>query len=764
MLIDTPYTFLQTGCASMDRANTQQETLLQRLKNSTILSSWTPRQHIPVPVINLMRWLAEQGDDALSATSNHFEAARERMNRRWAGPSNDPTAPQTATSQFKTLRGVLASYWTSEKWAEAWAGTAAIATIHTLNAYNIVGLTEAGAQFINTVATIVASNTQDTAAHQTLLKNAGHLGSAVTLQILYGWMSARVELDMQRKMSGWISNQFNQSVFAHSEIIQRITHNRAENSTDPDAMPDNPHNRVFYASRQVSRNLVGLGSGAFSTVMTSAFIGYALCQKSVPITMLDDLGRAINDKIPGGIVDLVPGQGGTALLAGLVATGYVSATLRKALSLGQEMRDNDTKMQKADGALYETLIDTFNRGDAIAASKGHIAQKKSIESGYIPVDQTWSDDVKQFSRYSTFMSFQQAAGHHLIATIPGLAGAVSKNLSFEGFLASHGLVSAFINQLYYVFNAIPQHANLMSAAERLQGLAIMVDKVQNKKEFYRLSGTHDFESITIKSTPDAPLLRMDNIQLMQRGKSTPFMSLNSLTVQPGDWIYVNGPSGVGKTSVLKASCGQWPYGSGTTEIVENANIFYAKQDADISGNRSLSEHILYGTTDRVFIPSNIDHDLKAAFASPDTQQARIAWALKTAGLGEFIEHANDKTNAGRPWHDTLSGGQKRRLILARLLYQAPDIILLDEAESGLHPTARIEFLTTIKEHCPKAGVMAIIHGNEMLLQKDGTPFFNKILTVEDKVATLTTAAGRPARIASDPKPTTHAGHHQPVIH
>jgi ABC-type uncharacterized transport system fused permease/ATPase subunit len=317
------------------------------------------------------------------------------------------------------------------------------------------------------------------------------------------------------------------------------------------------------------------------------------------------------------------------------------------------------------------------------------------------------------------MNINQAVGANLIAPIPGLAGRMSGNLSFEGFLMSHGLAAAFINKLYFVFNAIPEFSRMATSAKQIKEMAVMIDKVQDKQTFYRLSGVHDFEE-TILDDDDDSLIRLRDLRLLHRGKKdNPFIkSEGEISFKPGDWTYIHGKFGAGKTSLLKALAGLWPYGSGEIAMKNDTRTFYARQTPDITGRRSLIDHVLYGTP------------------GDETDQDRIYTALEAAGLGKFIDRANEKTNGGKPWQETLSGGEKQCLVLARLLYQKPDVILLDEATKSLNPEAQTEFFATIRRHLPQACVIAIVHEEKTPTQTDGTPFFNKIITVDDGTARL----------------------------
>jgi len=700
--------------------------LTDRLLNGTILGSWVRRCRTPEAVINLMRDMAGETPPDFNenaqgrSLSSAYQSAKDRLNRLWSGigvrPAelDDPSA-QTPTARFKTLRGVLTSYWTGEKRLEAWTQTGVIGSLSLMNAQNTVWVAEAFAQFINSLA-----GPEATAS----LQQIGTLGATTAASIALGWGLYKTTNDMQRRMSGWMTGKFNEAVFAKPDIIHRFTHNRNEESKDPDAMPDNPHSRMSQSVRSINRNLIHLSEGAFSTVATSAFIAMAIHEKSVPVDALDRLASAIH--LP------APGNSGLMVLAGLVAGGYVAGTFYKARKFAKAMEDNDKKSEKAFGDLNNTLKDAFDNGSGIAASKGHRAHHALVTKNYAAADETWRDDNRIFGGYLNFMNAQQLVGANLVAPLPGFAARTSGNLSFEGFMASHSLILAFINKLYFVFNAIPQYSNMKANADRVKEMAQMIDKVQDRQEFYRLSGKHDFKYGPIENDENgATLLRVRNMSLLHRGQQdNPFITLENATFYAGDWIYVKGISGSGKTTLMKSLCGLHPYGEGNIEMSADARSFFACQQADINGRRSLAEQVIYGASEDETISTNLQHDVAELFSDPSDQKVRIAKALQIAGLGEFAGAMDEKTHNGKLWQDILSGGQKQRLVLARILYQNPDIIFLDEAASALDPEARSMFFSAIREHCPQACVMAIIHADQIPHHFDGTPLFNRTMTVE----------------------------------
>ena len=178
------------------------------------------------------------------------------------------------------------------------------------------------------------------------------------------------------------------------------------------------------------------------------------------------------------------------------------------------------------------------------------------------------------------------------------------------------------------------------------------------------------------------------------GPERQVLSNISLSFFPGAKIGVLGPNGAGKSTVLRIMAGKEEPSSGVAELAPGASVGLLEQEPwldakrDVRGNVEDGVRALRDLLDRF-------NEISAAFAEPDADydalladQAKVQDAIDRADawqLDQHIDHAMDALRVPEGDRDveTLSGGERRRVALCRLLLSAPDLLLLDEPTNHL---------------------------------------------------------------------------------
>ncbi|MFM8547563.1 MAG: energy-dependent translational throttle protein EttA [Betaproteobacteria bacterium] len=196
----------------------------------------------------------------------------------------------------------------------------------------------------------------------------------------------------------------------------------------------------------------------------------------------------------------------------------------------------------------------------------------------------------------------------------------------------------------------------------------------------------------------------------------------SLSFFPGAKIGVLGLNGSGKSSLLRIMAGVDKEIEGDAVPMPGIRIGYLPQEPELRPEASVREAVEEGLGEILEARKRLE-EIYAAYAEPDAdfdnlaaEQAKYEAILSTAGndTDHLMEVAADALRLP-PWEaviDKLSGGEKRRVALCRLLLSKPDMLLLDEPTNHLDAES-VEWLEQFLQRFPGT-VVAVTHDRYFL--------------------------------------------------
>ena len=421
--------------------------------------------------------------------------------------------------------------------------------------------------------------------------------------------------------------------------------------------PDNPDQRISDDLDRFATITLALSLGLLSSFVTLVSFLSILWTLSGALTIPLGGGAAIH--IPGYMVfaALIYAVGGTLL------TRWIGYPLIQ-LNFDQQRYEADFRF---------SMVRLRENAENVAFYGGEARELDSFQARFARIIANWWGIIKRRKKLTWFTT-----GYTQLAIIFPLMVAApryfAKAIQLGGLMQ---IVSAFgqvQEALSFIISSYTEIAEYQSVVRRLSGFQERLNEIAADREvpqpieIERHGPGVEVDMLDL-NLPDGQLLR-PNI---------------SLAASPGESLLITGASGLGKSTLMRAIAGLWPFGRGRIRVTDGRCLFLPQ---------------------RPYLPLGILADaLVYPHSAREPPRDSLVDALRAVGLPELVDHLDEEAN----WALRLSIGEQQRLAFARVLLARPEVVFLDEATSALDEAAEMTLYRVLRDASWRPTIVSVGH-------------------------------------------------------
>jgi len=358
-----------------------------------------------------------------------------------------------------------------------------------------------------------------------------------------------------------------------------------------------------------------------------------------------------------------------------VAYALVGSLLTYFLGRGLIHAGNVRQSREAD--FRSGLTRAREHAEGIALMRGEDDERERLRGSLFDLRSAWNVQTRGQGNLSLLTS-SLAYLAPIVPLIVALPRYLGGEIALGGLMQTAQAFSSVQWALSWLIDNFPKFAEWRASTDRLVHLHVALTDLEESSEMA------DEERIVVHPPAESDRLIMRELGVA-RPSGEMLVAEAEVEIQRAERVLIRGQSGSGKSTIMRAVAGVWPWGRGAIHLPTGAITFMPQKPYFPLG--TLRDVMLYPAA-----PEGVSDDV-------------LKDMLHKVGL----DHLRDRLDETERWDHILSGGEQQRVAFARVLVQRPDWIFMDEATSALDEAGQENVMKLLIEELPETSVVSIGH-------------------------------------------------------